>query len=148
VTSFAWTVILVTTLGLLLSFTRLSRLEHSGSTHLGNYFLFMLLASIGARTDLRAIFQVPVFVLVGVVWIFIHAVCLFVAARLLKAPMFLMATASQANIGGPVTAPIVASVYKRSLAPVGLLMAVLGSILGIYAGLFCAQLCAWVDRIF
>lgn len=148
VTSFAWTVILVTTLGLLLSFTRLSRLEHSGATHLGNYFLFMLLASIGARANLSAIFQVPVFVLVGVVWILIHALCLFVAARLLKAPMFLMATASQANIGGPVTAPIVASVYKRSLAPVGLLMAVLGSILGIYAGLVCAQLCCWVDRIF
>ncbi len=148
ITSFAWTVILVTTLGLILSFTRFSRLEFSGSTHVGNFFLFMLLASIGARADLKAIFEVPIFVVVAIVWIIIHAACLFVAGKLLKSPMFLMATASQANIGGPVTAPIVATVYKSSLAPVGLLMAVLGSILGIYAGLLCAQLCFWVDKFF
>ena len=66
----------------------------------------------------------------------------------LKIPMFLIATASQANIGGPVTAPIVASVYQKSLAPVGLLMAIFGAILGIYAGLFCAQLCYWADKMF
>ena len=147
-TSFGWTVILVTTLGLVLSFTRLSNLQHAGSTHIGNFFLFLLLASIGARADMKAVLQVPVFVLVGIVWITIHAVCLFMGGKLLKSPMFLVATSSQANIGGPVTAPIVASVYQSSLAPVGLLMAVLGSILGIYAGLLCAQLCYWVDKFF
>jgi uncharacterized membrane protein len=148
ITSFAWTVILVTTLGLLFSFTRVSRLQHTGATHLGNFFLFLLLASIGARADMKAVLQVPVFVLVGIIWIAIHATCLFIGGKLLKSPMFLIATASQANIGGPVTAPIVASVYQSSLAPVGLLMAVLGSILGIYAGLFCAQLCYWADKFF
>ena len=148
ITSFAWTVILVTTLGLVLSFTPLSRLQHTGSTHLGNFFLFLLLASIGARADMKAVFQVPVFILVGLVWIAIHATCLIIGGKLLKSPMFLVATSSQANIGGPVTAPIVASVYQSSLAPVGLMMAVLGSILGIYAGLFCAQLCYWVDKFF
>jgi len=146
ISSFAWTVILVTTFGLILSFTRLSQLEYAGASHLGNFFLFLLLASIGARADLKAILQVPLFVLVGIIWITIHAVCLFIAGKLLKSPMFLIATASQANIGGPVTAPIVASVYQSSLAPVGLLMAVFGSILGIYAGLLCAQLCYWVDK--
>lgn len=148
ITSFAWTVILVTTFGLILSFTKLSDLQYSGSNHLGNFFLFLLLASIGARADMRAILEVPEFVLVGVVWIAIHATFLFVAGKLLKTPMVLMAASSQANIGGPVTAPIVASVYQSSLAPVGLLMAVLGSILGIYAGLLCAQLLYWVNGIF
>lgn len=147
VTSFAWTVILVTTAGLILSFTRLSNLEYAGASHLGNFFLFLLLASIGARADLKAIVQFPVFVLVGIIWIAIHAACLFVAGKILKSPMFLVATSSQANIGGPVTAPIVASVFQSSLAPVGLLMAVFGSILGIYAGLLCAQLCYWADKI-
>lgn len=147
VTSFAWTVILVTTLGLVLSFTRFSNLEYAGASHLGNFALFLLLASIGARADLKAILEVPLFFLAGVVWIAIHAICLFLAGKLLKSPMFLIATSSQANIGGPVTAPIVASVYQSSMAPVGLLMAVLGSILGIYAGLFCAQLCYWVDKL-
>jgi len=147
ITAFAWTVMLVTTLGLILSFTRFSQLEYAGASHLGNFCLFLLLASIGARADLKAIFEVPVFVLVGIVWISIHAFFLFVAGILLKTPMFLMATSSQANIGGPVSAPIVASVYQKSMAPVGLLMAVLGSILGIYAGLLCAQLCYWVDKL-
>jgi len=147
VTSFAWIVILVTTLGLILSFTRLSNLEYAGASHLGNFFLFLLLASIGARADLNDIVQFPVFVLVGIIWIAIHAVCLFITGKLLKSPMFLVATSSQANIGGPVTAPIVASVFQSSLAPVGLLMAVFGSILGIYAGLLCAQLCFWASKI-
>jgi len=147
VTSFAWTVILVTTFGLVLSFTRFSNLEYAGASHLGNFALFLLLASIGARADLKAILEVPLFFLAGVVWIAIHATGLFLAGKFLKSPMFLIATSSQANIGGPVTAPIVASVYQSSMAPVGLLMAVLGSILGIYAGLFCAQLCYWVDKL-
>ena len=147
INSSAWTIILVTTLGLILSFTKLSRLEFAGASHLGNFFLFLLLASIGARADLKAIFQVLLFLPVGVIWIAIHASCLFLAGKLLKSPMFLIATSSQANIGGPVTAPIVASVYQGSLAPVGLLMAVFGSILGIYAGLLTAQLCYWVDKI-
>jgi uncharacterized membrane protein len=148
ITAFAWTVILVTTLGILLSFTRFSQLEYAGASHIGNFCLFLLLASIGAKADLKAIFEVPEFVLVGIVWIIIHASCLVIAGKIFKTPMFLMATSSQANIGGPVTAPIVASVYQKSMAPVGLLMAVLGSILGIYAGLLCAQLCYWVDKYF
>ena len=94
-----------------------------------------------------AIVEVPEFILVGILWIVIHATCLFVAGKIFKTPMFLIATSSQANIGGPVTAPIVASVYQKSMAPVGLLMAVFGSILGIYAGLLCAQLCFWVDKL-
>ncbi len=148
ITSFAWTIILVSTLGIFLSFTKLSELEFAGASHLGNFFLFLLLASIGARADLKAIFEVPEFVLVAVVWIAIHAICLFLAGKLLKTPMVLIATASQANIGGPVTAPIVASVYQKSFAPVGLLMAVFGAVLGIYAGLFCAQLCYWADKLY
>ena len=147
ITGFAWTVILVTTLGIILSFTRFSQLEFAGASHLGNFCLFLLLASIGARADLKAILEVPEFILVGVLWIVIHATCLFIAGKIFKTPMFLIATSSQANIGGPVTAPIVASVYQKSMAPVGLLMAVLGSILGIYAGLLCAQLCFWVDKL-
>ena len=82
----------------------------------------------------------------GIVWILVHAVVLFSVGRLLKAPMFLIATSSQANIGGVVSAPIVASVYQKGLAPVGLLMGVLGNILGVYFGFLTAQLLSWVAR--
>jgi uncharacterized membrane protein len=87
------------------------------------------------------------FLMVGVVWIGIHATVLFSVGRLLKAPMFLIATSSQANIGGVVSAPIVASVYQKGMAPVGLLMGVLGNILGLYFGFLTAQLMEWVSRI-
>ena len=65
---------------------------------------------------------------------------LVVGARLLKAPLFLVAVGSQANIGGAASAPIVAAAYYESMAPVGLLMGVLGYLLGNYAGLLCAYL--------
>ena len=68
--------------------------------------------------------------------------------RLLKVPMFLIATSSQANIGGVVTAPIVASVYQKSLAPVGLLMGVLGNIIGIYFGLLTALALSWISNYY
>ena len=76
------------------------------------------------------------------------AIILFLGGRILKAPMFLIATSSQANIGGVVSAPIVATVYKKSLAPVGLLMGVMGNIIGIYAGLFTAWLLSLVSGLY
>ncbi len=147
VTSFGWTVILVSLFGLALSFTPVSKLEKQGASHLGNVLLYLLLATIGAKADLRAITEAPLFLGVGVVWIFVHVVVLFSVGRFLKAPMFLIATSSQANIGGVVSAPIVASVYQKGLAPVGLLMGVLGNILGLYFGFLTAQLMEWVSRI-
>ncbi len=146
VTSFGWTVILVSLFGLGLSFTKVARLEKQGASHLGNLFLYLLLATIGAKADLRAITEAPIFLAVGVVWIGIHATILFAVGRMLKAPMFLIATSSQANIGGVVSAPIIASVYQKGMAPVGLLMGVLGNILGLYFGFLTAQLMEWVSR--
>ncbi len=147
VTGFGWTVIIVSFLGLGLSFTPVAKLEKQGASHLGNLFLYLLLATIGAKADLRAITEAPVFLAVGVVWIAVHATILFSVGRYLKAPMFLIATSSQANIGGVVSAPIVASVYQKGMAPVGLLMGVMGNILGLYFGFLTAQLMEWVSRI-
>jgi uncharacterized membrane protein len=73
---------------------------------------------------------------VGVTWILIHGGLIFIVARLLRAPVFYMAVGSQANIGAAASAPVVASAFHPSLAPVGVLLAVLGYALGTY--------CAWV----
>jgi uncharacterized membrane protein len=51
-----------------------------------------------------------------------------------------VAVGSQANIGGAASAPIVASAFHPSLAPVGVLLAVAGYVLGTYAGLLCMWL--------
>ena len=61
-------------------------------------------------------------------------------AKLIRAPMFFMAVGSQANIGGAASAPIVASAFHPSLAPVGVLLAVVGYALGTYAAWICGLL--------
>jgi len=140
ITGTTWAVLIVVTGGLILSFTPLRRLETKGASHLGYTALYLLLAGIGARADLRAVLDAPVYLLAGVVWIAIHVAILLVVARLVRAPLFFVATGSMANIGGAATAPVVAGVYHRAMAPVGLLMAVAGYILGIYGAYGCAWL--------
>jgi uncharacterized membrane protein len=135
-----WTVLIVVTLGLLLSFTPVSTLEQAGASRVGYAALYLLLAAIGAQADLKAVLDAPMFLATGIVWIAIHAAILLAVARLMRAPLFFFATGSMANVGGAASAPVVAGVYHPALAPVGLLMAVGGYILGIYAALGCAWL--------
>ena len=74
----------------------------------------------------------------------VHGTTLLVAGRLFRIPLGILATASQANIGGLVSAPLVGAVYRRSLAPVGLLLAIDGNAAGTYLGLAAATFCQWV----
>jgi len=78
--------------------------------------------------------------LVGLIWMVIHAILLIGVAKLIKAPFFFMAVGSQANVGGAASAPIVASAFHPSLAPVGVLLAVLGYAVGTYGAWFCGML--------
>ncbi len=135
-----WAVLLVVTGGLLLSFTPLRGYEKFGASQLGYTALYLLLAGIGAQADLRAVLQAPVYLLAGGVWIGVHVLILYLAARLVRAPLFFIATGSMSNIGGAASAPVVAGVYHPAMAPVGLLMAVVGYVFGIYGALICAWL--------
>jgi uncharacterized membrane protein len=137
---FTWLVILISTLGIALSFTPLRRIEMAGASKLGYAALYLFLTSIGAKADLAGLLEAPVLLLVGIVWIAFHVAFLLVGARLLRAPFFLVAVGSQANIAGAASAPIVAAAYYEALAPVGLLMGMLGYLVGNYAGLLCAFL--------
>ncbi|MDQ3494052.1 MAG: DUF819 family protein [Pseudomonadota bacterium] len=129
---FFWIVVFATTLGLLLSFTRLRQLEGAGASKIGSAALYVLVATIGMHMDLGALLERPRLFALGFVWITVHAVLMLVIAKLIKAPLFFMAVGSQANIGGAASAPVVASAFHPSLAPVGVLMAVLGYALGTY----------------
>ncbi len=137
---FTWLVILISTLGIALSFTPLRRIENAGASQLGYAGLYLFLTSIGARASLAGIKAAWILIFVGAVWILIHVGFLFLGARILRAPLFLLAVGSQANIGGAASAPIVAAAYYEAMAPVGLLMGILGYLLGNYAGLLCAFL--------
>jgi uncharacterized membrane protein len=133
-----WAVLIVVTGGLVMSFTPVRGLEESGASRIGYVALYLLLGAIGAQADLRAIVQTPLYIAAGVVWILVHIAVMFAAARVVRAPLFFIATGSMANIGGAASAPVVAGVYHPAMAPVGLLMAVAGYILGIYGALACA----------
>ena len=139
-----WAILIVVTFGLILSFTPMSKLEAAGASKIGYAALYLLLTAIGAQANLRAVIDAPLFLAAGMVWIAIHVLVLLIAARLLRAPLFFFATGSMANVGGAVSAPIVAGVYHPAMAPIGLLMAVAGYALGIYAGFGCAWLLAWI----
>ena len=142
--AFSWAIVLLTTAGLLLSLTPLARLEEVGASTLGYAGFYLLLASVGAQADLRKVVSYPHFVLLGVMVIAVHATVLLLAVRLLRAPLFFFAAASQACVGGYSSAPLVAALYQPSMAPVGLLLAVLGNVLGTYLGLLVAQLLSGV----
>jgi uncharacterized membrane protein len=135
-----WTVLIVVTGGLLLSFTPVRRLEEAGASRIGYAALYMMLTAIGAQANLRAVLDAPLYLAAGAVWLAIHVLIMLIAARLLRAPLFFLATGSMANVGGAASAPVVATVYQPAMASIAVLMAVLGYILGIYGGL----VVAWV----
>ena len=143
---FGWGLLLVTFVGIGLSFTRFRELEDAGASVVGNTGLYLLLTTFGAQADLRAIQAEDGWLFaIGASWLLIHITVLLIGARLLRAPLFLVATGSMANIGGTASAPVVAAAFHPSLAPVGLLMAILGGILGTPVGLLIVgKLCALI----
>ena len=90
--------------------------------------------------NIFSIFNNPGLFIVGIVWITIHATLMILVAKLIKAPFFFLAVGSQANIGGAASAPIIASAFHPSLAPVGVLLAVLGYAVGTYGAWLCGIL--------
>jgi uncharacterized membrane protein len=139
-----WTVLIVVTAGLTLSFTKVRNLEQYGASTIGFGALYLLVGAIGAQADLAAVLETPAFLLAGTLWIAIHVIILLVVARLIRAPLFFVAVGSMANIGGAASAPVVAGIYNPSLAPVGVLMGIAGYILGIYGALIAAYLLGMV----
>jgi uncharacterized membrane protein len=130
---FVWVVVLSTFIGLLLSFTRARTLEGAGASKFGSLFLYFLIACIGMQMDLLALLDRPWLFLLGILWIAVHIVILWGVGKLLHVPFFYFAIGSQSNIGGPASAPVVASAFHPALAPVGVLLGTLGYATGTYA---------------
>jgi len=134
---FFWLIVFSTSLALALSFTSARKLEGIGASRYGSLFLYILVATIGMKMDIIAILQTPGLFLVGFLWMCFHASLLLLVAKLINAPFFFLAVGSQANVGGAASAPIVASAFHSSLAPVGVLLAVLGYAVGTYGAWIC-----------
>ncbi|MFT4938612.1 MAG: putative membrane protein [Paraglaciecola sp.] len=137
---FFWMIVFATTVGVGLSFTRVRELEGVGASKVGSAFLYILIATIGMKMDVTMIAEAPIYFVLGAIWMLIHASLMLIVAKLIKAPLFYMAVGSQANVGGAASAPIVASAFHPSLAPVAVLLAVLGYTVGTYMAWLCGQI--------
>ena len=137
---FFWLVVIATTVGFALSFTRARTLEGIGASRWGSVCIFILVATIGMQMNIGDILDNLGLFAIGVIWMIVHVTILLLVAWLIKAPFFYVAVGSQANVGGAASAPVVASAFSPALAPVGAIMAVLGYALGTYGALICAYL--------
>jgi uncharacterized membrane protein len=135
-----WKIILITTFGVIFSFTKIRNLEGAGASKLGTVMLYLLIGVIGAAADLKEVVQYPYLFAMGIVWILVHVIIMLTVMKLIKAPLFFMAVGSQANIGGAASAPIVASAFHPALATVGVMLGIAGYVVGTYAALICASL--------
>jgi uncharacterized membrane protein len=136
--SFCWLVVIATTIGVLLSFTQARQWEGAGASKIGTVCIFVLVATIGMKMDLTALFKHPGLFLVGGIWMSFHVILMVIVARVIHAPFFFLAVGSKANIGGAASAPVVAAAFHPSLAPVGVLLAVVGYALGTYGAMLSA----------
>jgi len=137
----AWVILLATTVAALLSMTPAVKMERWDASGLGTFILYVVLATYGAKTQVGNITGIQMYISFGLCVLLVHGIILVSVGKIFKFPLFLLATASQANIGGPISAPIVAGIYRNGAAHVGVLMAVAGAILGTYIGAFGGWIC-------
>ncbi len=141
---FFWIIIIATIIGIGLSFTRARSYEGAGASRIGSILLYVLVATIGMKMNLVELYEnwnkYWSVILIGIIWMLVHISVLLAVAKLIRAPFFFVAVGSQANIGGAASAPIVASAFSPALAPVGVLLAVLGYAVGTIAAILCMEL--------
>ncbi|MFY9243256.1 MAG: DUF819 family protein [Polaribacter sp.] len=137
---FFWLISISTIVAIILSFTKAKNYEGAGASKLGSIFIYILVASIGMKMDLNQALENPGLMVVGLVWMTIHALLLIIVAKLIRAPYFFLAVGSQANVGGAASAPIVAQAFHPSLATVGVLLAVFGYAIGTIGAIACTIL--------
>jgi len=110
---FFWLVTIATIIGVTLSFTKAKNYEGAGASKLGSVFIYILVTTIGMSIDLGSVFQNPGLILIGFIWISIHAILLII---------------------------VVAAEFHPSLASVGVLLAVFGYVVGTYGAILCTIL--------
>ncbi|MFE5777607.1 DUF819 domain-containing protein [Brachybacterium sp. NPDC056505] len=132
-----WSILIVSLLGLLVALTPLG--STAGSSEVATLMLFVVIGQIASGSDFSAITQAPIYIVMGILVVAIHAGIMVLYAKIAKVELFSLAVASTANIGGIASAPVVASAFNRQLVPVGVLFALIGSFMGTFVGLIGAQ---------
>lgn len=141
-----WLILFSTTFGVMLSFTDFFKKTILFWTKLGNGLIMFIIATIGLQLDLRSVSFNLTFFIIGITWLLIHLFILLTGAKLLKAPWHYIAIGSQANIGGPASASVVASAFHPSLVSLGILLGVLSNLIGNYANLIAGFLFQFITN--
>jgi uncharacterized membrane protein len=142
-TTTAWTVMLVTGLGVLAAMTPVSKIW--GANELSGLMLYMIIALIASRANFTELSQAPIYITMGLVILALHGLMMVALAKVFKLDLFTCGIASLANIGGVASAPILAAAYSRALIPIGVLMAMLGYIIGTGGGLLVGRVLFWLS---
>lgn len=139
-TASSWKILLITTMGLLLSLTPARRIP--ASHELAMALVYVFVANMGAKADVSGLTSSALwFILACYIWIAVHGAFCILGAYLLRVDIHSTAIASAANIGGAASAPVVAAHHNEKLVPVSILMALIGYAVGNYGALLAAWLC-------
>lgn len=140
-TTSSWKILLITTMGILLSLTPARHIPASHELAMALVYIFV--ANMGAKADVSGLTgSAAWFILACYIWIVIHGVFCLLGAYLLRVDIYSTAIASAANIGGAASAPVVAAHHNEKLVPVSILMAIMGYAIGTYGAFLAAWLCS------
>lgn len=129
----AWTILIVSALGLVAAHTPMGRV--AGAGQVATLGLYIVIGQIASGSDFSGITQAPLYLVSGFLVLLLHAAIMVIYAKLTRTELFSLAVASTANVGGIASAPVVASAFNPQLVPVGVLFALIGSLLGTWSGL-------------
>jgi uncharacterized membrane protein len=134
-----WAILLVTTVGILLSATPLKKIP--GTEPVSMTFVYIYMTMIGAQADLTKIGGAWWFLAAGAFCIVVHFAFIALGARLFRVDVSMAAVASVAAVGGAASAPVAAGYHREDLVPISIMLALLGYGLGNYLGVATAWLC-------
>src|SRR5690606_11078447 len=93
---------------------------------------------MGLNFDVSALGAAPYYIYIRLIWFSIHIIILLIFTVFSRLPIMYIAVASQCNIGGAASAPVIASAFHPRLASPAVFMAVWGytwaSLLASYIG--------------
>ena len=98
------------------------------------------MATIASKASFTGLSTAPLFVLTGLMVLVMHGILMIIAARIFRFDLALCGISSLACVGGVASAPLLAVAYSPVLAPVGVLLAMLGYLLGTGGGLLLASI--------
>lgn len=105
----------------------------------GSWLLYFVLMTMRAQADFVPHARDFVIVGAGIVWLFMHGCIMVLYAKVFRMKFSVTAVASQAAVGGVVSAPVLAALYDKSLVSIAVLMGICGNVVGTYLALLLSR---------